>query len=255
MLFFNSQKRKIQKVLRNIEKGRITQPDLIFIKEANSKEPSILPEMMGLITSILDKGNTGSFSSAIRALNAVADNDIGAASKSFGVVAACLRKDLKKEEMIITLDIIYKISKNYPDLMGTAVPELINCLQNIDSSVREKAYFLLAPLADGHPEFYENRSKDLIRALNGLNVDARIYACRLIGKIAEKNPAVVKDTYDDLKYMYLNHLSREMRLEALDAMHKLKIDEKVILYISHKMGGKFRESGSQSSTEHQLPSA
>ncbi len=225
MLFFNNPQKKVQKIIKNMEKGKLAESDMIFIKDAIGKEPSMLPDITGSLTKILYNDNPKALNAALCALNVVADNDIGLVSRSLDSIAGCLKRDLRKEELLVAQGILYKIFKNQPERMNTAVPELINCLQNMDSVVREKAYFLLAPIAGIHPEFYNTRSKELIRALNGLNEDSRIYTCRLIGKIAEKDPVIVRDTYDDLKYLYLNHKSRELRLEAAAAMRKLKVDE------------------------------
>ncbi len=38
------------------------------------------------------------------------------------------------------------------------------------------------------PGSFKDRSKELIRVLSGINLDERINGCKIIGKIAEKNP-------------------------------------------------------------------
>ncbi len=259
MLFSNNPKKKVQKLIKKIEKGSAADSDLILIKEVVNKEPTILPDIVEALSAILNKDNPKAFKPALRVLNMLADVDIGTISKFFDMIVSCLMRKLKNDELLIVLEIMYKVFQYYPDYMGRAISDLISCFQNIDSTVREKTYFLLALIADKHPEFYRNRSRELTGVLNGLNVDARIYTCRLIGKIAEKDPTLVKDTHDDLEYMYINHSSHELRLEAARAIRKLKIDDKVIMYIPHT-NGKFKKldtdkmANSGESTGHKPPS-
>jgi len=94
-------------------------------------------------------------------------------------------------------------------------------------------------LAATHHEFFRGRQKEIIRVLNGLNVDERIYACRLIMKLAEKERAIVEDTYDFLEDLRLNHPESKLRSEAGFAIEKLK--EPVKRKLKKPVKGKLRK--------------
>ncbi|MDL5501939.1 MAG: hypothetical protein QSU88_01870, partial [Candidatus Methanoperedens sp.] len=101
--------------------------------------------------------------------------------------------------MLNILEILSKIAPKHPDRMKIAVPELLIALESTDVKSRELSYFILSILAATHHEFFKDRSKELIRILNGLNVDERIYAIRLTKQLAQKDQAIVADTYDLLE--------------------------------------------------------
>jgi DNA integrity scanning protein DisA with diadenylate cyclase activity len=157
----------------------------------------------------------------------VADTDTGLISDYVDVIASCLKKDLHSAEILNLLEIMLKIYRKYPEKMNTAVPGLFVCLRNIDATVRENAYFILESIAMLHPEFFKGHTKELNLALGGLNLDERIYSCKIIKNIANKDPMIVVDSYEILSYLESNHPSRELRLEAAAAIGKLNIKKKV----------------------------
>ncbi|MCX9015102.1 MAG: diadenylate cyclase [Candidatus Methanoperedens sp.] len=228
MWLLNNSQKKAQNIINKIEQGKATEADITNFGELLNKEPSLLPGIAVPLLSILQEYDTKSFKPAIMAVNIVADKDIGTISGSVDVFADFLQKNLNPAELQNVLGIILKIYQTHPGKMNnTAVPRLLVCLRNMNATVREKAYFLLASIAIPHPEFFKGRSNELKQALNGLNVDERIYACKIIKKIADKDPKIVEDTYDLLAYLEKNHPSRELRVEVAYAMAKLKIKEGV----------------------------
>jgi DNA integrity scanning protein DisA with diadenylate cyclase activity len=226
-LLLDNPRKKAQSIIKKIEKGTASETDIINLSGILKKEPSLVSEIAKSLISILQKFDTKSFKSAISALNVVADTDIGIISDSIDMIARCLQKDLHRGEILKALEIMLKIYQKHPEKMKPAIPGLFVCLRNMNVTVRENAYFLLASIAMLHPEFFKGRTKELNLALNGLNLDERIYACKIIKNIADKDSKIVEDAYDILSYLESNHPSRELRIEAASAMDKLKIKEEV----------------------------
>ncbi|MCZ7357702.1 MAG: diadenylate cyclase [Candidatus Methanoperedens sp.] len=226
-MLLNNPKKKAQSIIRKIERGTASGTDIINLSEILNKEPSLVPETAGSLISILKKFDTISFKSAISALNVVADKDTGIISDSVNLIASCLQKDLHTGEILKTLEIMHKIYQKHPEKMNIAVPGLLLSLRNMNVTVRENAYYLLGSIAILHPEFFKGHTRELNLALNGLNLDERIYACKIIKNIADKDPTIVEDAYDILSYLQSNHPSHELRIKAASAMDKLKIKEEV----------------------------
>src|SRR5659263_727873 len=115
------------------------------------------------------------------------------------------KNDLRFYSMLEILEILSKITQKYPERMKIAVPELLLCLENADAKSRDISYFILSILAAVHNEFFKGHSKEIIRVLNGLYVDERKYACRLIKQLAQKDQTIVTDTYDLIEDLRLNN--------------------------------------------------
>ena len=226
-MLFSNPKKKAQNIINNIEKGTASESNIIDLGEILNKEPSLVSEIAGPLLSILQNCDKTSLKSAILALNVVADTDTGLISDYVDVIAGCLKKDLRSAEILTILEIILKIYRTYPEKMNTSVPGLFVCLRNIDATVRENAYFILESIAVLHPEFFKGHTKELKLALGGLNLDERIYACKIIKNIANKDPTIVEDLYELLSYLESNHPSRELRIEAAAAIDKLNIKKEV----------------------------
>ena len=217
--------KKVLSILKSIEDGKANESNIDHLTELLDIQPSISPEVMQTLNVILQKGNAKAFSSAIQAIDKITENNPGLEDYSLKVIIDCMQKrkdDLREENILKILEILIKITQNYSERMGGTVPELLVCLKNTSIKVREKAYFLLALLAITHHEFFTGRSKDMIRVLNGLNLDERIKACRLIRKIATKDRTIMVDTYDVLEDLRLNHPDSNLRAEAAFAIDKLK---------------------------------
>lgn len=215
--------KKVQTIIKNIEDGKASEPNIASLTEFLDVEPSMAPEVMGTLNNILQKGNVRACGSAIFALNRIIENNPGLADFPIDVIVNCLqKKNLQEDSILNILEILLRITQKYPERMGDAVPELLMCLENTNITVREKAYFLLALLAITHSEFFRGRSKNLIRILNGLNLNERILTCKLIKKIAEKDRTIVMDTYEILEDLRLNHPDSNLRSEAAFAIDRLK---------------------------------
>lgn len=201
------------------------------LMELLGKQPSAVPEVIGVLAGILKRENTNAYNAAITVLSIIAEKEPELVAGSLDAIMSCIRrgeKEFPEDWILDSLDILIKISQKCPERMGVAVSDLLMCLENISSAIREKSYFLLALLAIMKPEVFRGHSKELVRVLNGLNIDERIYACRLIKKIAERDPKIVEDTYDVLEDLHLNHIDSNLRSEAAYAVEKLKVKEKII---------------------------
>ncbi len=226
MVWLRNPKKKIQSILIKIGKGRVNEADIASLMELLGKQPSALPEVIGVLAGILKREDTNAYNAAITSLSIIAEKEPELVAGSLDAIMNCIRrgeKEFPEDWILDSLDILIKISQKCPERMGVAVSDLLMCLENISSAIREKSYFLLALLAIMKPEVFRGHSKELVRVLNGLNIDERIYACRLIKKIAERDPKIVEDTYDVLEDLRLNHLDSNLRSEAAYAVEKLKV--------------------------------
>lgn len=217
--------KKVQSILKNIEAGRANEANIISLVELLDMHPSIVPRVIGTLNGILEKNDIKAQYSAIFAINKLAEDYIGLADYSVDAIVGFMQKrkeDLRENDMLKILEILFKITQKYPERMGAAVPELLMSLENTSKIVREMAYFMLALLAITHYEFFRVHSKKMIRSLYGLNLDERAYTCRLIRKIAEKDWTIVADIYDVLEDLSLNHPDSNLRSEAAYAIDKLK---------------------------------
>lgn len=224
MVWLSNPRKKVQSILAKIEKGRVSDADTEYLMELMHNDPSALPEVIGVLGGILKKDNTKAYSSAIMILNLAAEKEPEMVAVIMDTIMGCIRKKVKEvpEDWILgSLEILIKISQKYPEKMGFVISDLVMFLENVSVTVREKSYFLLAYLAILQPGVFNGHSKDLVRALNGLNIDQRIYTCRLIKKIAEKDPKIVESTYGVLEDLRLNHLNSNLRSEAGFAIEML----------------------------------
>ena len=225
MIFFNNFQEKIRNILKKIKNGNASESNIASLCELLDDHQNIIPEAIGTFEGILTKGNIKAFNSAISAYNRMAQNHVGVAHYQVDVIVSCMkdrRNELLENGMLNILEILLIITQKYPERMKNAVPELLIALESTNAKSREISYFILSILAATHHEFFKDRSKEIIRVLNGLNVDERIYAIRLTKQLAQKELAMVAETYDLLEDLRLNHPDSNLRSEAGFAMDKLK---------------------------------
>lgn len=224
MFIFNNFREKIQLILKQIENGKANDAKIANLLELLGDHPDMIPEVTEKINIILQKGDMKACDSAILAFNKMSQNYIGLADFSVDIIASSMkkRKNESCEDILFkTLEILSKIAQKYPERMRCVIPELLICLENRSKANREMAYFTLTLLTATHHEFFKDRQKEIIRVLNGLNVDERIYACRLIKKLAENDPKIAADAYDIIDDLRLNHPDCSLRSEAGFAVDKL----------------------------------
>ncbi|MDP3103710.1 MAG: hypothetical protein Q8M95_03790 [Candidatus Methanoperedens sp.] len=229
MLFSRDPQKELQSLFKKIESGRASDANIVSLVQLLDKQPSLKPEAIRMLISLTHKGDMKVCSSIISSLNRLAENDLRLAADSIDAITSCMQraKEGFHEELLLNaLEILSGIYQEYPECMGIAVPELLGCMENISPKVRNRAYLVLDALTFTRSEFFLGRSKELIRVLNSLNVDARILACSLIRNVSAINPMFVKDTYNVLEELRLNHPDPRLRSEASSAMGMLKPDEK-----------------------------
>lgn len=224
MIFSNFQT-KVRNIIKKIEHGNASDSNIVYLCELLENHQNMIPESIGALNKIMFQGNIKASQLAIRALNKISENYIGLEYYSIYVIISYMierKNNLHDYGMLEILEILLKITQKYPERMRIAVPELLICLENTNEKNRTTSYFMLSILAAAHHEFFKGHTKEIIRVLNGLYVDERIYACRLIKQLAQKDLTMVTDTYDQLEDFWLNSLDCNLRSEAGFAMDELK---------------------------------
>lgn len=225
MFFYNNFQKKMRNIIRKIENGSAGESNMSSLCELLEDHPDMIQESIGVLNAILIKGDIKAYNSAISALNKLAEKYVGFEHFSVDVIVNCMQErknDLRENGLLKILEILSKITQKSPERMKIAVPELFICLENTNPKSREIAHFILSIIAAAHHEFFKGRSKEVIRVLNGLYVDERIYACRLLKQLAQNDQTLVDDTHDLLEDLRLNHPDCNLRSEAGFAMDKLK---------------------------------
>lgn len=224
MILSNNFQKKVRNIIKNIENGNASESSIVSLCELLENHQNMIPESIKALNKIMIKGNTKASHSAICALNKMSENYIGLEYYSIYAIISCVmerKNDLHDFHMLEILEILLKTTQKYPERMKIAVPELLICLENTNENIRTISYFMLSILAALHYEFFKGHSKEIIRVLNGPYVDERIYACRLIKLLAQKDQAIVNDTYYLLEDVLLNHNDSNLRAEAGFTMDKL----------------------------------
>ncbi|MCX9084447.1 MAG: hypothetical protein OIN87_06595 [Candidatus Methanoperedens sp.] len=224
MIFSNNSK-KIQNIIKKIENGNASESNIASLCELLETHKNFIQESVRELNRIITKGNLKASYLAIHTLNKLSENYKGLEYYSIYVLINCTierKNELCECNMSEILEILSKITQKYPERMKIAVPELLNFLENMNPVKRTISFFILSILAIAHPEFFKGHSRELIRVLNGLYIDERIYACRLIKQLAKKDPTIVSDSYDIIEDMWLGSLDCNLRSEAGFALDALK---------------------------------
>lgn len=225
MIFFNNFQEKVKNILKKIENGNANESNITALCELFEDHSDLIPEAMGTLNNILQKGNMKAYNLAILALNKMAEKFTGLEHYSVDIIINSMherKNDLRENGIMNILGALSKVTQKYPERMKIAVPELLMCLENSNTQVRELSFFMLSIIAATHHEFFGDRSKELIRALNGLNTDERMYALRLTKKLVVFETKIAADTYDLIEDMRLNHPDSNLRSEAGFTMDILK---------------------------------
>ena len=225
MILLQSPQKKVESILKEVEKGKTHGSDTSSLMQILNKQPSMIPEVIRSLASIMAKGDSKPGISACLVMNRIADERLDEVSDSLEIIMDFLKdrkKELNEYEWIPALELLTKINQQHPEKMGSAVPALLAALGNTNATVKETAYYLLSLIAADNPDFFKDRSIELIKVLNGLNVDERIHACNIIGIIAEKKPEIVDKTFDLVNDFFLNHPDNNLRSAAGLAADKMR---------------------------------
>lgn len=225
MTFLQTPQKKIESILKEVEKGRILETETETLLKILNENPSMIPDVIKSLSVIMGKVDERPFISACMVLNSIADQYLYNVSELFEMTTELLKfreKEINEKEWIPTLELFTKMHQGYPDKMRAVIPGLFTALGNPNASIREAAYYLLAHIATTNHDLFKDRTNEMIKALSGLNVDERIYACKIIRKVAEKNPLIVAGTFELLEDLFLNHPETELRSQAGFAADKLR---------------------------------
>lgn len=225
MILLQSPQKKVESILKEVEKGKTHGSDTSSLMQILNKQPSMIPEVIRSLASIMAKGDSKPGISACLVMNRIADERLDEVSDSLEIIMDFLKdrkKELNEYEWIPALELLTKINQQHPEKMGSAVPALLAALGNTNATVKETAYYLLSLIAADNSDFFKDRSIELIKVLNGLNVDERIHACNIIGIIAENKPEIVDKTFDLVNDFFLNHPDNNLRSAAGLAADKMR---------------------------------
>lgn len=225
MSFIQNKQKQFEKILKEIEKGNLTESDGSSLMEILRDQSSMIPDTIKSLSYIMSKVDQKSYIAACQVLNFIADEYPDTVSDSLEMIIELLKyreKEINENEWLPTLELLTKIYQGYPEKIKIAVPGLLTALGNSNPDIRAEAYFLLMNIATNNPDHFKDRSKELIRVLSGINVDERINGCKIIGKIAEKNPEIVEKTYELVEDLFLNHPDNNLRKEAGFTVDKLR---------------------------------
>ncbi len=225
MTFLQNKQKQFEKIIKEIEKGNTGESNTSSLMQILRDQPSMIPEVIRSLSYIMSKVDQKPYIAACQVLNELADQYPDTVSDSLEMIIELLKyreKELNELEWLPTLELFSKIYQGYPEKLKTAVPGLLNALGNSNQDIRREAYFLLMNIATNNPDHFKDNSKELKRVLGGINIDERINGCKIIGKIAEKNPEIVEKTYDLVEDLFLNHPDNDLRKEAGFAADKLR---------------------------------
>jgi len=225
MTFLQNKQKQFENIIKEIEKGNASESNASSLMQILRDESSMIPVVIRSLSNIMSKVDQKPYIIACQVLNLIADEYPEIVSDSLEMIIELLKyreKELNENEWLPTLELLTKIYQGYPDKIKTAVPGLLTALGNSNPDIRGEAYFLLINIATNNPDHFKDRSKELIRVLSGINIDERINGCKIIGKIAEKNPEIVEKTYGLVEDLFLNHPDNKLRKEAGFTADKLR---------------------------------
>ncbi|TRZ86848.1 MAG: hypothetical protein D4R88_10195 [Methanosarcinales archaeon] len=225
MTFLQNKQKQFEKIILEIGKGNLSESDESSLMQILRDQSSMIPDAIKSLSYIMSKVDQKPYIAACQVLNSIADEYPDTVSDSLEMIIELLKyreKELNENEWLPTLELLTKIYHGYPEKIKIAVPGLLTALGNSNPDIRGEAYFLLINIATNNPDYFKDRSKELIRVLSGINIDERINGCKIIGKIAEKNPEIVEKTYDLVEDLFLNHPDNNLRKEAGFTADKLR---------------------------------
>ncbi|MDW7777295.1 MAG: hypothetical protein SCH39_13295 [Methanosarcinales archaeon] len=228
-MVFSSPKKTVDNNLTRIEKGQGSKKIVVSLKKALKEDPELIEDTALALIRIIQTDKKETFGYCLEILLNIAETETELLVNSIDAFIKIIQipddNALDINSILIALDILSIIVSVSPDLMQPAVPELLKKMRSSNSQIRSASYYILDTISKSNPEFFSNYTLDLIRSLNGLNVDERIYAIKLIGEIAQYSPKVIDDSYNVLKDLSSKHPSLEIRQQAHDVLKKFSVDE------------------------------
>jgi len=206
-MIFGSPEKKVIKIIEKIENGQGSHKLVISINEILNEHPNLNEETSYRLIDIIRTHNTETFGYALDVLFKIAEKDPDLLTSSADVIIESIQ---------------------YPELMQTAIPVLLDKFNSHNSSLRLASYYLLDMVAAKHPEFFSNYTPDMIKCLQGSNIDGLIYTIKIIGEIARMCPDIINESFSVLNDLSLKHPDDMVRQEAYDAIRKFKVKEEEV---------------------------
>ena len=203
-MLFGSPEKKAIKIIEKIENGQGSHKLVISLNEILNEHPNLNEETSYRLIDIIRTHNTETFGYALDVLFTIAETEPDLLTNSADVMIESIQ---------------------YPELMQTGIPVLLEKFNNQNSSLRLASYYLLDMVATKHPEFFSNYTPDITKCLQGSNIDGLIYTIKLIGEIARMCPDIINESFSMLNDLSLKHPDDMVRQEAYDAIRKFKVKE------------------------------
>ncbi|MCL7413990.1 MAG: hypothetical protein M8353_10325 [ANME-2 cluster archaeon] len=228
-MVFGSPKKTIDNSIKKIEKGHGSRKIVDSLKKALKEDSGLIEDTALTLIGIIQTDKKETFSYCLEPLLDIAETEtdllVNSTDAFINIIQIPDDNALDNNSILISLDILSIIVSLYPELMQPAVPALLKKMRSSNSQIRSASYYILDIISKSHPDFFSNHTLDLIRSLNGLNIDERVYATKLIGEIAKYSPNVIDDSYEVLNDLASKHPSSEVRQEAYDVLKKYGVDE------------------------------
>lgn len=228
-MVFGSPKKTVDNSIKKIDKGHGSKKIVESLKKALQGDPELIGDTTLQLIGIIQTDKTETFGYCLEVLLEIAETEPDLLANSADAFIKLIQMPddgtLDNNSTLIALDILSIIVAGYPEVMQPAVPALLKKMKSSNSNIRSATYYILDIISKTNPEFFSDHTPDLIRSLNGLNVDERIYAARLIGEIANSSPKVIDESYDILNDLASKHPNMELRQEAYDVLKKIMVKE------------------------------
>ncbi len=228
-MVFGSPKKTVDNNIKKIEKGHGNKKIVESLKKALKEDPGLIEDTTLALIGIIQTDKKETIGYCLELLLNIAEKETDLLVNSTDAFIKIIQipddDALDNNSILIALDIMSIIVSVSPELMQSAMPALLKKMRSSNSQIRSASYYILEVISKSNPEFFSNHTLDLIRSLNGLNIDERVFATKLIGEIAKYSPKVIDDSYDVLNDLASKHPSSEVRQEAHDVLKKFSVDE------------------------------
>ncbi|MCG7850056.1 MAG: hypothetical protein MIO93_12895, partial [ANME-2 cluster archaeon] len=230
-MVFGSPKKTVDNNINKIEKGHGSKKIVDSLNKTLKENPELVDDTALALIGIIQTDKTETLGYCLELLLSIAEKDTDLLVNSTDAFIKIIQMPddnaIDNNSILIALDILSIIVSVSPELMQPAVPALLNKMRSSNSQIRSASYYILETISKSYPDFFSNHTLDLIRSLNGLNIDERIFATKLIGEIAKYSPKVIDDTYDVLNDLASKHPSAEVRQKAHDVLKRFRVDEEI----------------------------
>jgi len=224
-MIFGSPKKHVTNSIKKIGKGRGNQKAVMSLNKTLTEHPELREGAVYQLVRIIQTNKVESFSYAIEVLLNIAEVEPDLLANSSDAIIRILEfpeDSLDINYMLKTMEILGMIASRYPELMQPSVMTLLQKLNSSNSQIRAASFYILDIIAKTHPIYLSGYTFDLLRSFYSSYDDERLYATRLIIKIA-----MVSHTSFDAFCEVLNNLvHKEPDLKLMqEAYNALRMSE------------------------------